>query len=206
MEILVASFNAHKLEELRPLFPGHSLYSPSELGIEEFHIEEDGSDYIQNALIKAKALYGRRPMPVLADDSGLSVQALDGAPGIGSARFGSTVQGLKLGSAERNSLLLEKMRGVERRDCAFICCLVLLLDGDRFFSVQETCPGLLAKAPSGSHGFGYDPIVFLPELGRTVAELSAEDKARVSHRGKAARALASFMDSLADCAAKTARA
>ncbi|HEY9053263.1 MAG TPA: non-canonical purine NTP pyrophosphatase [Rectinemataceae bacterium] len=196
MEILVASFNEKKVEELKPLFPQHRLYSPAELGISEFYIDENGSDYIQNALIKARAHFARTPMPILADDSGLCVRALDGAPGINSARFGSTLQGDRLTSAERNALLLKTMRGIEDRACAFVCSLVLLFEVDRFISVQETCPGYLALEPSGVGGFGYDPIVFLPELGRTVAELSSEEKAAVSHRGKASTTLNRILDSL----------
>ena len=201
MEILVASFNRHKIIELKPLFPGHSLLEPSDMGIDEFEIDENGTDYFQNALIKARALRARlretgSTLAVLADDSGLSVRALGGAPGIRSSRFGAKESGGKLSSAERNNLLLAEMSGIEDRACAFYCCLVFLYGEDRFLSVQETCPGVLARLPRGEAGFGYDPIVFLPELGKTVAELEPEEKAAVSHRGKASLAMRLALDAL----------
>lgn len=187
MDILVASFNEHKLLELKPLFPGLRLVSPTELGYGELEIEEDGQSYFENALIKAKALYERAGIPTLADDSGLSVDALDGAPGIRSSRYGAPDGNRKLSSPERNALLLSEMEGVADRNCAFYCCLVFMYGKDRFASVQETCPGLLLESPRGMGGFGYDPIVYLPELGKSVAELSSGEKSIVSHRGRAAR-------------------
>ena len=193
MDILVATFNQHKIEELAPLFPGHRLISPLDLGYPEIEIEEDGSNYFENALIKAKTLYRLAGMTTLADDSGLSVEALGGGPGIHSSRYGSKDGRTKLSSEERNVLLLADMKGVEDRACAFYCCLVLLHGADRFISVQETCPGILTDAPHGSGGFGYDPLVCLPELGRTVAELSPVEKNIVSHRGKAARLMNSII-------------
>jgi XTP/dITP diphosphohydrolase len=189
MDILVASYNRHKVDELSPMFPAHRLLSPQDLGLGEIEILEDGHDYYANALIKARALHALAHMPTLADDSGLSVAALGGAPGIHSARFGSKDGIATLSSAERNALLLAEMEGVQDRACAFYCCLVFLFGHDRFLSVQETCPGLLTTEPRGEGGFGYDPLVFLPEMGMTVAELSPEEKSRVSHRGKAARLL-----------------
>jgi XTP/dITP diphosphohydrolase len=211
MEILMATFNRHKIDELLPLFPGYSLLSPSDLGIGDFDIDENGSDYFQNALIKARVLRTRAlssrasadrderhaaPLPVLADDSGLSVRALDGAPGIRSARYGAKDGGAKLSAAERNALLLAEMEEVEDRACAFYCCLVFLYGDDRYVAVQETCPGLLARSPRGEGGFGYDPIVYLPELRKTVAELKPEEKAAISHRGKAALAMRLALDAL----------
>jgi len=202
MEILVATFNRHKIDELRPLFPGYSLLSPSDLGIDDFDIDENGNDYFQNALIKARVLRTRAlraprrasPLPILADDSGLSVQALDGAPGIRSARYGAKDGGAKLSTAERNALLLSEMAGIEDRACAFYCCLIFLYGEDRFIAVQETCQGLLTESPRGDGGFGYDPIVYIPELGKTVAELKPGEKAAVSHRGKAALSMRKALD------------
>lgn len=187
MDILVASFNAHKIEELKPLFPSHRLLSPADLGYAEMEIEEDGSSYFENALIKAKTLFTLTGMPTLADDSGLSVANLGGGPGIHSSRYGSKDGQAKLTSTERNALLLAEMEGVEDRICAFYCCLVFMFGRDRFLSVQETCPGILMKSPRGQGGFGYDPLVYLPELGETVAELAPDEKNKVSHRGRAAR-------------------
>ena len=195
MDILVASFNTHKIDELKPLFASHRLLSPTDLGYGEMEIEEDGSSYFENALIKAKALYSLAGMPTLADDSGLSIATLGGAPGIHSSRYGSKDGRSKLSTAERNALLLAEIEGVKDRACAFYCCLVLMYGHDRFLSVQETCPGILAETPRGAGGFGYDPLVFLPELGKTVAELDPEQKNMVSHRGRASRTMNALLRS-----------
>lgn len=197
MEILVASFNNHKIDELRPLLPGHRLLSPAEAGVEPIQIDEAGSDYFANALIKARALYEKAGIPTLADDSGLSVLALDGAPGIHSSRYGSLDGSKKLGDRDRNELLLSVMKDIDERRCAFYCCLVFLYDDDRYVAVQETCPGILTRSPAGEGGFGYDPLVFLPQLGKTVAELSPDEKNEVSHRGRAGRAMALMLEALA---------
>lgn len=194
MDILVATYNTHKIDELRPLLPGHRLLSPADVGIEAMEIDENGSDYFANSLIKAKALYGKAGIPTLADDSGLSVLALDGAPGIHSSRYGSLDGSKKLSDGDRNQLLLQVMKDKNERRCAFYCCLVFLYGEDRYLAVQETCPGILAQIPAGKGGFGYDPLVFLPELGKTVAELSPKEKNSVSHRGRAGRAMAALLN------------
>jgi len=195
MEILVATGNAHKLGELSPLFPGHTLKTPDSVGIEGFEVVEDGSSFLDNALIKARALYSMTGRPSLADDSGLTVHALGGAPGIYSARYGSE-GGAKLDARERNALLLRNTEVFSDRACAFVCCLVLMLSESRFFIVQESCEGELLRAPRGEGGFGYDPLVYLPALGKSVAELSPEDKNRVSHRGRAAARMARLIEGL----------
>jgi XTP/dITP diphosphohydrolase len=117
-----------------------------------------------------------------------------------SARYGSTDGSTPLAAPERNALLLEEMRGVADRACRFVCCMSLVLSPDRIFVVQETCEGLLLEAPRGSGGFGYDPLVYLPELGCSVAELSTEQKNRVSHRGRALSRMAAIIDSLSGMA------
>jgi len=198
MELIVATGNAHKLVELGPALPGHRLLSPADVGHSGFDVEEDGADFIDNALKKARALYALTGRPSLADDSGLSVRALGGEPGVRSARYGAregAKPGIleKLGAAERNEYLLRKMEGVEDRECAFVCCLVLVLDSNRLLVAQETCPGELLRAPRGSGGFGYDPIVYLPRLGKSVAELSLEEKNRLSHRGRACARMAALL-------------
>lgn len=196
MDIVVASFNKHKIGELVPLFPGHRLLCPSDLGIREFEIEEDGQSYLENAAIKARAIFRLAGIPTLADDSGLSVDALSGAPGIHSARYGALANGEKLPAAERNELLLSVMRGKTERACAFHCALVLIPEEGRILAVEETCPGILLESPRGMGGFGFDPIVFLPGRGKSVAELTPEEKAGVSHRGKAGRAMARIIEAL----------
>lgn len=201
MEFLLATGNAHKKEELERILVPHRILIPSEIGV-DFDPEETGDTYLENALIKARTLFeasGGRP--ILADDSGLSVPALKGAPGVYSARYGSEEAGRELESWERNALLVEKMQVFEgsRRQAFFVCCMVLMIDEYRIFTAQETFDGLITDQPSGRGGFGYDPIFYVPELKKTVAELDAGEKDRISHRGRAGlriRALADNLDAV----------
>lgn len=195
----MATGNAHKLVELGPALPNHTLRTPSDAGMEGFEVEEDGSTYLENAVMKASALFRLVGKPSLADDSGLSVRALGGAPGILSARYGSVDGKHLLDAAARNAFLLANMAAKEDRACAFVCCLVLILSEERVFAIQETCPGELLREPIGAGGFGYDPVVFLPEIGKSAAELSVEEKNRLSHRGRACARMAAL---LADLEAK----
>lgn len=184
MIIVLASNNAHKAEEILPFLSGHTLRMPAELGL-DFDFPEDGDTFIANSMGKALALHGLCGLPCLADDSGICVDALGGRPGVYSARYGSPDGTTPLDAVARNELLLREMSGRSDRSCRFVCCLSLVLSPYRAFTVQETCEGVLLEAPRGVGGFGYDPVVYLPELGRSVAELSPEEKNRVSHRGKA---------------------
>ena len=219
MTIWFASGNIHKKEELASILScaaqkntadakktAFELKIPKEAGL-DFDPEENGNSFLENALIKAEALYhlleqselyrkGARHQdvwhPVIADDSGLCVDALDGRPGIHSARYG----GRELGAAEKNNLLLEELGDNPMRSARFVCAMALYYGPGRFFVAQECLEGELVKDPSlarGGGGFGYDPILYIPELGRTVAELSPEEKNLLSHRGKAARAIASIL-------------
>jgi XTP/dITP diphosphohydrolase len=212
MTIWLASGNAHKQKELAAILAGHSVLIPADAGITGFDPDEGGSSFAENALIKAKALYAHPAFPpsgpeisgpILADDSGLCVDALDGRPGIFSARYGA-VDGKKIGAAERNAMLLEEVNaalagakpGTKGRSCRFVCAMVLFYSPYRFRVVQETLEGELVpdiNAARGSGGFGYDPIVFLPEFGRTVAELSEDEKNSASHRAKAGKAIAKLL-------------
>jgi len=196
MELFVATNNAHKLTELSPALPGHDLRLPAYAGIADFEVEEDGLTFLDNALKKALTLYRLTARPSIADDSGLDVRALGGAPGVLSARYGSSDGRTKLTAAERNEILLRNMAGHADRACAFVCCLVLVISEYRIFVVQETCPGELLYEPRGSGGFGYDPVVYLPGFGRTVAELSLEEKNRVSHRGRSCARMMAILGDL----------
>ncbi len=195
MKIYFASGNAHKREEMARIFPGHRIVIPKDEGI-EFDPEETADSFFGNALIKAESLWDMVRAPVLADDSGICVDALGGAPGVKSARFGSE-NGVILESEGRNALLLSLMKGKEDRTCRFVCNMVLFLGPGRFWSVQETLEGELINESRGTGGFGYDPIVFVKETGKTVAELSPEDKDRLSHRGKAGKAISALLDRFA---------
>jgi XTP/dITP diphosphohydrolase len=178
------------------LLHGMSLRIPKDLGL-DFDFPEHGSSFLENALGKAMALHGMSGKACLADDSGLCVDALGGRPGVYSARYGAKEGDEPLPSPERNALLLREMEGQGLRTCRFICCLALVLSADRVFTIQESCEGILLERPRGEGGFGYDPIVFLPELGKSVAELSQEEKNRVSHRGKALMGLKALLEGIA---------
>lgn len=188
MTILFASGNLHKKEELQSLFPKEKLILPKELGV-DFFCSEEGSDYFQNSYQKAMTLWGKSPYPILADDSGLSVEALEGAPGIYSARYGATENKENLSDNEKMDLVLKQMKGIENRKAFFVCNLVFLFSPYRFYNIQETVEGEIAKEKRGKEGFGYDPIFYLPSYGKTMAELSATEKNTLSHRAKAAMKL-----------------
>jgi XTP/dITP diphosphohydrolase len=187
MTVWFATGNGHKREELRAILDGYDVKIPADAGL-EFAPEENAPDFAGNALIKARALYLLVRAPVIADDSGLCVDALDGAPGVYSARYGSE-NGVRLGASERNALLLSQLGDSDKRSARFVCAMALMLDANRFFVAQETLEGEIARRERGCGGFGYDPILYLPEKGRTVAELDEAEKNLLSHRAKAARAV-----------------
>ncbi len=195
MEIIFATQNKHKAEELRLILPGHRIYTPDDIGV-DFDYEETGNSFLENSMGKAKALYGITRKAVIADDSGLSVPALNGEPGIYSARYGMEEKGRMLEAEERNLYLLDKMKEIRNREAYFVCCMTLILSPERFFTVQETMEGIIASEPAGVNGFGYDPLFFLPGYGKTVAEIPEEEKNRISHRGRAGRRIAAILDSL----------
>ena len=191
MHVYLASGNRHKQEEFAAILKEHHISLPVDAGI-IFDPEETGTTFLENALLKARVLYESVQCPVIADDSGLCIDALDGKPGIYSARYGMK-DGVQLDAHARNTLVLQQMEGIENRSCRFVCCIAVMLDAHRFFTVQETCEGVIAKSESGQHGFGYDPIVYLPKIGKTVAELTAQEKNELSHRGKAGRLVAQLL-------------
>ena len=185
MRFVLASNNARKLEELRQILSqmGHEVLSQREAGL-NLTVEETGTTFEENARLKARGASDALGLPVIADDSGLVVDALDGAPGVYSARYG----GEGLDDTDRWKLLLKNMEGKTDRACRFvsvICCV--LPNGEEVMSRGEV-HGVVAQGPSGDGGFGYDPIFYLPERGCTMAQLSAEEKNAISHRGNALRA------------------
>lgn len=193
MKILFASGNLHKKEELNKILKDHELVLPKELGL-DMDVEETGSTYVENALIKANHLFKQGGgLPVLADDSGISVECLNGSPGVYSARYGDREAGRILSSEEKNQLLLKNIKGSSNRKAAFICCMALVMDSNKFITVQESFEGEITNEPYGDGGFGYDPIFYVPEFGKTAAELTEDEKNRVSHRGKAGARLASIL-------------
>lgn len=193
MKLYFASGNDHKRKEMSRLLGGYDLVLPKDEGI-EFDPEETGSDYISNAVIKAEALYSIVHAPVLADDSGLSVDALGGKPGVHTARYGEDEAGRKLSAEEKYMLLLKNMEGITDRKAHFVTALCLILSDDRRYIIQETCDGSIALSPSGTAGFGYDPVFFIDEAGMIAAELPEGEKDRYSHRGRAARLMKLLLD------------
>jgi len=194
MTIVIATGNRHKAEEFSRIFSDHRIVLPADRGI-MFDPEETATTFYGNALIKARTLFELMGEPVIADDSGICVDALNGEPGVYSARYGAT-NGIELSAEDRNKLLLSRMKGIPDRTARFVCNMVLYYGPDRFVSVQETLEGsIVSESGSGSGGFGYDPVLYLPEYGKTVAELSDDQKDLVSHRGKASRKLQIFLNS-----------
>jgi XTP/dITP diphosphohydrolase len=191
MELLLATGNSHKQSEFASIMPGWRILVPGEVGL-EFECDETGNSFAENALLKAEALYTVSRRAVIADDSGLCVDALGGEPGIHSARFGESY-GTQLDARQKYELLLSRLEGVENRDAAFVCSLILYLGPMRYFLFQETCPGSITLNPRGTGGFGYDPVFLLPELDRTMAELDESEKNIHSHRGRAGAALRAFL-------------
>jgi len=196
MNIWFATNNVHKKEELEAVL-NTGLKIPKEAGL-DFDPEETGTTFRENALIKARELQkllGKNE-PVIADDSGLCVDALDGRPGVFSARYGEA-DGKKKTDHEKNLLLLDELGENQKRTARFVCAMVLLLENDRFFIVQETLEGKIVKKSEmrGEGGFGYDPVFLIPGFGRTLAELSAEEKNELSHRGKAGVQVANVLKS-----------
>ncbi len=195
-ELLLASQNPGKLEEMRVLAAGlpFRVLGPREIGLVEAP-EETGATFLENARIKALAYAGRSGRLTVADDSGLSVDALGGAPGLFSSRFG----GEGASDLERNQLLLSKLRGVppERRGARFTSAVAVARGGDVLFEVEEHVSGFIAEAMRGGSGFGYDPLFFYPPFGRTFGEVERAEKDRVSHRGKAFARLRAFLAGIA---------
>jgi XTP/dITP diphosphohydrolase len=185
--LLVATGNAGKLAEFRLLLAGTEIRSPGDVGLGELDVEESGQTFHDNALLKARAHCGASGMTSVADDSGLEVDALDGRPGVRSARYG----GPDLDDAGRCRRLLEELRDLPdaARTARFRCCLIICSPDGRSASVEGTCEGRILHEPAGEAGFGYDPIFHAPEYGRSMASLSRAEKGAISHRGGALRAL-----------------
>jgi XTP/dITP diphosphohydrolase len=196
VDLLLATQNPGKLAEMRLLAEGlpFRVLGPRELGIDEAP-EETGSTFIENAVLKARHYARLSGRLTVADDSGLSVDALGGGPGLYSARFG----GEGATDADRNALLLEKLADVpkDERRARFTSAVAVARGGDLLFEAEESVEGLIADGLRGANGFGYDPLFFYPPFGRTFGEIPHEEKDRVSHRGKAFARLRRFLETIA---------
>lgn len=183
--IVFATGNAGKMKEIRMILAdlGAEVVSMKEAGA-AVDIEEDGSTYEENALIKARAVAAAVPEDiVLADDSGLEIDALNGEPGVYSARY----MGEDTPYSVKNAALIDRLQGVpeEKRTARFVCAIAAVLPGGRELTTRAAIEGRIGYEEKGSGGFGYDPIFYVPELHKTTAELTGEEKNLVSHRGKA---------------------
>lgn len=187
--IIIASNNEGKVREIKDLFKDtdYHLLSMREVGL-YIDIPEDGSSYKENALIKAREIKRVTSGIVISDDSGLEVDYLGGRPGIHSARYASTTD-------ERIQKLLTELEGVplELRGARFVCISCLFIDNNRYFFFEGEVRGLITLEPRGDQGFGFDPVFYLPEYKKTMAELPVEIKNRVSHRARAFAALKEFL-------------
>ena len=184
MKLLAATNNKNKLREFKEILTplGFDIISMAESGIEA-DPEENGITFLENAMIKATEICRLANVPVLADDSGLEVDALDGAPGIYSARYAPG------SDSDRVNKLLSDMEGKENRAARFVSAVVICYPDGKSISAIGTCEGVISDAPAGENGFGYDPIFYVQQYERTYAQLSADEKNAISHRGVALRKL-----------------
>lgn len=217
MKIYLATGNKNKKREMSQILSQHQIVTPSDEGI-DFSPVENGTTFYENSIIKAKALYEIVHCPVIADDSGICVDALGGIPGIYSARYAGPdfpkgkPDGSKISQEDQNRFLIQQLNDRIAqgnldsshftngpRSAHYTCAMVLYMGNDRVYAIQDTMEGAIVNSiedAKGTGGFGYDPIFFLPDLGVTSAELSAEEKNKISHRGKATRTLLKIMESI----------
>ena len=184
MKFVLASHNQGKLAEMQRILGqlGVEVVLQSELGL-ALEPEETGTTFTENARIKAEAVMQGSGLPAIADDSGLCVDALNGGPGVYSARYG----GEGLDDRGRYTLLLQNLRGQTTRAAHFTCSIACAFPNGDTITAEGQAPGTIAFAPIGEGGFGYDPVFFVPDKAKTFAQMTQEEKAEISHRGKALR-------------------
>ena len=185
MKLVLASKNKKKLVEMNDILShlGIEVCSEAEAGV-DVEVEETGTTFEENSLLKARAVMEKSGMPAIADDSGLCVDALGGAPGVYSARYG----GPGLDDAGRYQLLLENMKGQMPRTARFVSVITCCFPNGDVISARGECEGTIAFAPMGEGGFGYDPVFFVPGLKKTFSQLTPEEKNAISPRGRALEA------------------
>jgi XTP/dITP diphosphohydrolase len=194
MKIVMATTNRGKVKELEailthdPAFEGVEILTLTEAGLPDFDYEETADTFEGNAVGKAVAAAQAANLPAIADDSGLCVDALDGEPGVYSARWA----GESATDVDRNRLLLDRLAGVpeERRTARFVCVMAFAMPDGKIVSAEGTCDGIITSESKGNGGFGYDPVFYVPNFGRTFAELAPVEKNMVSHRRAAINNLA----------------
>ncbi|QUO38287.1 XTP/dITP diphosphatase [Dysosmobacter sp. Marseille-Q4140] len=184
MKFILATHNPGKLREMSDILShlGVEVVSPADMGI-TVEVEETGTTFAENAMLKAKAICAASGLPAIADDSGLCVDALNGGPGVYSARYG----GEGLDDRGRYMLLLNSLRGQTTRAAHSACAIACAFPDGKTLTAEGRCDGAIAFAPLGEGGFGYDPVFLVPEKGKTFGQLTAEEKSAISHRGRALR-------------------
>lgn len=182
MKMVLASKNPHKLTEMAAILGqlGIEVVLESDVGV-DVEVEETGETFEENAALKATAVMEATGLPAIADDSGLCVTALGGGPGVYSARYG----GEGLSDVERYRLVLSGLSGQLDRSAKFVSCICCAFPGGDRVEARGECPGLITYSPRGEDGFGYDPIFLVPETKKTFAQMTAEEKNAISHRGVA---------------------
>jgi XTP/dITP diphosphohydrolase len=192
-ELMIATSNAHKVEEFKKMLEPRGIVVKSLLDLEEqFEIEENGTTFEENALIKARSIAKHLDIPVISDDSGLVIDALGGAPGIHSARY----LGKDTDYMTKNTIVLSRLADVtgEGRSARFVCAMGLVYPDGKEMTFTGTIEGYIHDKIEGPNGFGYDPIFYYPPFGTTTANVSDEMKNSVSHRGNALKKLMEYLD------------
>jgi XTP/dITP diphosphohydrolase len=186
VKLLVATTNKGKIREIADILSdlGITIVSPADIGL-KLDVEEDGTTFAENAAVKARAWSGASGLPALADDSGLCVDALQGRPGVMSARFA----GKDAGDEDNISLLLKSLKGEKNRTARFVCAAALALPSGELILAEGSYVGIISGEPMGNEGFGYDPVFFDPASGKTFAQMSPEEKNARSHRRRALETL-----------------
>lgn len=186
MKIIAATKNKNKLREFGEILKGFEIISQEEAGV-DIDVEETGTTFEENSYIKAKAIYDITGITTIADDSGLCIDALGGAPGVYSARYG----GEGYDDKGRVELLLQNMKDIPdgERSARFVC-VITLVGKDGVLTARGECEGRIDYEPKGGNGFGYDPVFFVEQYNKTMAEATPEEKNAISHRGKALKIFA----------------
>lgn len=193
--LVVATQNVGKIAEIRTILQElpYAVIPVADI-VPDFFVEEDGATYQANAVKKARSAADRTGMVALADDSGLEVDALDGAPGVYSARFG----GGSLSQAEKNALLLRKLEGIEARTARFRCVIAIVTPGGQVRTSEGVCEGMIGDEARGDQGFGYDPLFVLPAYGKTMAQVGQAVKNSISHRACALAGVPELLNQMRD--------
>lgn len=191
MKFVLATSNPGKIREMGAILArvGMEVVTPKELNI-ALEVEENGTTFAENSMLKAKAYCEATGLPAIADDSGICVDALNGGPGVYSARYG----GEGLDDDGRTRLLMENMKGQTTRTAHYACAIACMFPNGDTLTAEGRCYGTIAYAPMGDGGFGYDPVFFLPDKAKTMAQLTAEEKDAISHRGLALKDFAEKLE------------